>query len=55
MFEKQGILVLSNGSWQKRLTAEDAEDRRGLLFFSASLGVLGIFPDRQEKSPLRKT
>jgi len=39
-----------NGSWQKRLTAEDAENRRGLLFFSASLGVLCGFPDRPENN-----
>ena len=39
-----------NGSWQKRLTAEDAEDRRGLLIFSTSLCVLGGFLDRPENN-----
>ena len=39
-----------NGSWQKRLTAEDAEDRRGLLIFSASLCVLSGFLDRPENN-----
>ena len=38
------------GHGKKRLTAEDAEDRRGLLFFSASLCVLGGFPDRPENN-----
>jgi len=41
----------------KRLTAEDAEDRRGLLIFSASLCVLGGYPDRLEnnkKSQIRR-
>ncbi|MCG7849673.1 MAG: hypothetical protein MIO93_10905, partial [ANME-2 cluster archaeon] len=43
-FEKRHALnqlkSLTDDQWQKRLTAEDAEDRRGLLFFSASLCVL---------------
>jgi hypothetical protein len=34
----------------KKITAEDAVDRRGLLIFSASLCVLGGFPDRPENN-----
>ena len=41
-------LFLISGSWQKRLTAEDAEDLRGLLFFSASLCAPSGFFDRPE-------
>ena len=39
-----------NGSWQKKLNAEDAEKRKGLLFFSASLSVLCGFTDRPENN-----
>jgi len=39
-----------NESWQKKLTAEDAEDRRELLFFSASLCVLRGFSDNLENN-----
>jgi hypothetical protein len=34
----------------KKITAEDAVDRRGLLIFSASLCVPGGFPDRPENN-----
>ena len=42
IFQRLFNLFWINGSWQKRLTAEDAKDRRGMLFFSAYSAVFQI-------------
>ncbi len=49
LFPRLFILFLINGSWQKRFTAENAENRRGLLFFSACPCALCDFFESSQK------